>query len=430
MPISFKSLSGSSVIYQPIDTAGTYSLSTTIDAGVYKVTGDSSQTLTFKLKSALGHTFDAIIRGGYGRVYVPVSVTSIIAPAGTYPITLGFEKIAIPQPATPAAIFAWDSSNINNASGKYTFTLPSGASSAKVYWEDGTNELITSGVSVYPKSYVSSSGQTRTGIIVYKTLIGVESIGQSLTTSSSPSVVNFAAITASTNWTAPTGVTSVEFALVAGGGGGGNGGNSAGSGGGGGAGGLIYRNIATAVTPGTSYPVVIGSGGGSNTNGSNSTFLGYTAIGGGAGRYEANGNAGGSGGAAGGYASGTNWVGGAGTSGQGFAGGNHPNDYSRAGGGGSSSAGNTSNAGSGTDVAYFIASGTSTLIAGGGGGGYNNGLAAMAGAAGGGTGGGASAVGGNGTANTGGGAGGGGSNDSAPAGGTGGSGVLYIRYAA
>ena len=84
-----------------------------------------------------------------------------------------------------------------------------------------------------------------------------------------------------TNWIAPTGVTSVEALVVGGGGGGG-----VDDGGGGGAGGLIYTS-AFPVTPGTSYTVTVGAGGvgarsaQAATNGGNSVFSTLTAIGGG-----------------------------------------------------------------------------------------------------------------------------------------------------
>ena len=87
-----------------------------------------------------------------------------------------------------------------------------------------------------------------------------------------------------TTWRVPAGVTSVDVLVVGGGGPGGQGG-----GGGGGAGGLLYYQNQS-VTPLTSQAVVVGAGGigGTSTNqvwtnGGNSSFLGYTAIGGGRG---------------------------------------------------------------------------------------------------------------------------------------------------
>lgn len=435
MSISFKSLQGSSIFYQPIEAAGTYALSTTLEAGVYTVTGDSSQTLIFYVKNSSGYQFPLELRGGRGRVYVPINSTQIIAPSATYPITLGFEKISISTPATPSATFAWEATNYNNAKGSFAFSQPSGVVQTRVYWEDGTNEYVTSGQIISPKSLVYSMNQQRFPLVVQKNNIGIESKGQVVDTGMSTGVTTYMSFLSSGSWTVPTGVNSVKIALVAGGGGGGNGGNSAGSGGGGGAGGLIYNTAGIPVTPGTSYPIVIGAGGPSNTNGSNSTFAGLTAIGGGGGRYNTNANSGGSGGGAGGYGSGTNYVGGQGTAGQGNKGGdyNPGNQYMTVGGGGYGSAGSNSYSGSGgqggTGIDIATVFGSTKRIAGGGGGGATSGYGAASGTDGGGSGGSVN-VGNPGTANTGGGGGGGRDNGGAYAGGTGGSGALYISYVA
>lgn len=68
-----------------------------------------------------------------------------------------------------------------------------------------------------------------------------------------------------------------EFVMIGGGGGGGNFG-----GGGGGAGGLVYKNNIT-LTKGN-YTVIVGAGGGTSAFGSNTSFLSYTAYGGGPGQ--------------------------------------------------------------------------------------------------------------------------------------------------
>ena len=95
--------------------------------------------------------------------------------------------------------------------------------------------------------------------------------------------------TASGTWTAPTGVTQVEYLVVAGGGGGGM------AGGGGGAGGLLTAT-GLSVTPGTSYTVTVGAGGTGGTSysnsrtataGGNSVFSTITATGGGGDRASA-----------------------------------------------------------------------------------------------------------------------------------------------
>ena len=74
------------------------------------------------------------------------------------------------------------------------------------------------------------------------------------------------------SWTAPTGVTSVDYLVVAGGASGGWR-----VGGGGGAGGLL-QGTNLSVTPGTTYTITVGAGGAANTtpnngySGTNSTF--------------------------------------------------------------------------------------------------------------------------------------------------------------
>jgi hypothetical protein len=91
----------------------------------------------------------------------------------------------------------------------------------------------------------------------------------------------------STTWTAPAGVTSVEYLVVGGGGGAGNGYDNAG-GGGGGAG--MVLSGSTIVTPGNTYTVTVGAGGVGGANerannaglpGNNSVFDSITALGGG-----------------------------------------------------------------------------------------------------------------------------------------------------
>ena len=245
---------------------------------------------------------------------------------------------------------------------------------------------------------------------------------------------------------------SVEVLVVAGGGGGG--GSTAG---GGGAGGVIY-NSAYQLTSVADVTVTVGSGGvGSrknddgtpnNTNGNNSVFGLLTAIGGG---YGFSGgpsnsrlaNSGGSGGGAGFYGGNDILVNspGAGTSGQGFAGGtvvNYGFDWwGGAGGGGAGGEGaanvqNNSLRTGGPGLPFSI-SGTTTYYGGGGGGGcFGNGTGPSPGGQGGGGNGGdgLSFIATSGTINTGGGGGGSGYYQFGPnpSGGNGGSGVVIVRY--
>ena len=252
-----------------------------------------------------------------------------------------------------------------------------------------------------------------------------------------------------------------EVLLVAGGGAGGGGA------GGGGGGGLLVGTLN--LTPGQSYSIVVGAGGSGQTlaggstpaanDGSNSSAFDLTTIGGGGGgAYSTtadnqDGRAGGSGGGGGLNEVGASNAGGAGTAGQGFAGGNsnQPSSigYCAAGGGGAQAAGGDRvnlNAGAGGAGKLNSITGAALYWAGGGGGGASNGFGGNGGIGGGGggaggdiagTGGGSalnagangttSNVGGNGGANTGG--GGGGMSVSAVTSGSGGSGVCIIAYA-
>ena len=286
-----------------------------------------------------------------------------------------------------------------------------------------------------PTIYTNIIKWTNTGSQSYSVLSGV-----------TPTLTN-------TSWTCPTGVTQVEVLVVAGGGGGGSQ-----HGGGGGAGGVIYSS-ALSVTPTTVYTVTVGAGGaggatGGNagTNGSNSVFSSLTAIGGGGGGGWANGPAGASsvgrvGGSGGGGC--LIAVGGAGTDGQGFAGGTafggaggansaingYPNGG--AGGGGAGGVGTSLNygmyiSGAGGPGLCFNITGTNIWYGGGGSGGSHSpskpaGVTLGGGGAGG-LGNDASPTGDGwpGTAGTGG--GGGGSGASGSVGGAGGSGVVIIRY--
>ena len=266
----------------------------------------------------------------------------------------------------------------------------------------------------------------------------------------SDTIVSFTS-TGSTTWTCPTGITSVEVLVVAGGGAGGTS-NAAG----GGAGGLVYRPVYP-VTPTTVYTVVVGAG---NTNpiratvdsptykGGNSQFDALIGLGGG--------NGGGDdypgvpGGSGGGSADNPGMLGGTATQptsasgGYGFPGGNTVsyNNDGGTGGGGAGRAGRhhgeTPSYDGGTGLLFDI-SGTATFYAGGGGGfrrdvtGYAppqgsgnpvSGGSGRSGAGGRGGGGNADANGVAGGTNTGGGGGGSGPGT----GGNGGPGIVVLRY--
>lgn len=232
----------------------------------------------------------------------------------------------------------------------------------------------------------------------------------------------------------------VEVLVVAGGGGGS--GNFYDDGAGGGAGGLIY-NSAYQLTNAAAITVTIGAGGAASTggqggDGGNSIFGSLTAIGGGGGAaHRSSGRAGGSGGgSAGAYGDTDTTLGGAGTPGQGFAGGTSVyRSYAGSGGGGAGGVGGTSSegiGGNGANGQAYSISGTSTYYAGGGGGyGYSTNSTAIGGLGGGGNGGNPSPLAPTaGGTNTGGGGGGGRTSGQTPFVGTaaGGSGIVIVRY--
>ena len=238
----------------------------------------------------------------------------------------------------------------------------------------------------------------------------------------------------------------VEYLVVAGGGGGGSARFGSDSAGGGGAGGVLTGVLTVGRG---SLTVAVGAGGAGGllsadaggVNGGNSVFGSVTAIGGGGGGGVSTGalviadaKPGGSGGGAF-----QNGVGGAGTEGQGFAGGvgfSGPPPLSRGGGGGGGATEQGGDSqfdpavvgGKGGDGLVSTITGSSLTVGGGGGGGARSGTAGAGGAGGGGAG----SIGGAGfdaTVNTGGGGGGaGGDGTTGGDGGAGGSGIVIIRY--
>ena len=245
--------------------------------------------------------------------------------------------------------------------------------------------------------------------------------------------VSIVYIDATQGWLAYSGFTSnpttnysANYLVVAGGGGGG----ATAGGGGGGAGGLLAGSVS--LIAGTAYTITIGSGGAGSsvntatgTNGTNSSISAIaTAVGGGGGGANSTNNNGVSGGSGGG-GSNSGSVGGAATSGQGFAGGVGASGPSGAGGGGGGAIGGnpvSSTGGSGGVGATSTISGASVYYAGGGGGAGAT-TAGAGGSGGGGVGAGSGTAATSGTVNTGGGGGGGGT-----PGGNGGSGQVAIAY--
>ena len=235
-------------------------------------------------------------------------------------------------------------------------------------------------------------------------------------------------------WTAPPGIDSIDYLIVAGGGSGGRRDGGNGGAGGGGAGGMLNATNYSVVS-GVPYSIIVGAGGAGQTitaadgnNGQNSSFNGIEAIGGGGGAAVGTGAKNGGSGGGGDYLFVVGGVGGNGIPGQGYPGG-HGDDIQTAHGGGGGGAGGPGhdardrgvpdNGGIGRQSTI---TGTLRYYAGGGAGGYSDQ---------GGLGGGGNATGGiapfsgmNGT-------GGGGGNSYGAIGassGAGGSGVVIIRY--
>jgi len=202
--------------------------------------------------------------------------------------------------------------------------------------------------------------------------------------SSSGSTYNVLSFTAAgtCQWTVPSGVSTVEYLIVAGGGSGGDAGGNEG-GGGGGAGGVATNVGSTplSITPASSQSIVVGAGGQNNNNGENSSAFGEAVSGGGRGGYSVGdestyvGGDGGSGG--GGHGWGDPRDGGSGVPGEGNDGGQGP--HLSGGGGGGGAAGDGSNGsddegGAGGDGLSSSITGSSVTYAeGGDGGGEENG---------------------------------------------------------
>ena len=316
---------------------------------------------------------------------------------------------------------------------------PSSDSAATVAVQSAVHGSVTAGNVVTIK--VTNSDGKASGT-VNKTASSLPS-GGTITTSGGFRIHTF---TSSGTFVNTIANNSVQYLVIGGGASGGNAENFSVSGsGGGGAGG--YRSSVTGESSGggasaesaqtlsaSSFSVTVGGGGSSQTshangnNGSNSVFAGsstITSLGGGAGGGASNnGSSGGSGGGGGDSSNG-----GAGTSGQGFAGANFHSGGENIGGGGGGAGAAATNANGGVGVSSSI-NGSATFRGGGGGGaGRNNSNGGSGGNGGGGAG---TNHGGNtgtaGTANTGGGGGGTGAANGGTSG-AGGSGIVILRYA-
>jgi len=384
-----------------------------------------------RVNSGLTGTISAVVTGSAGLTQSGLGGTLVLSGANSYTGT--------------TTVSGGTTLNIRNNSALGSNTATTVASGGKLQLQGGIT--VGSGTTL-------TISQPTVSTFTYSSITNGTATTGTATSSGVYNLLTFTSI-ASSGTSASLNVTSagnIEYLVVGGGGGGGySGGNVGGGGGAGGfrtnvAGNVSGGNSATeaplTVATGTTT-VTVGAGGavGANavpgSNGGNSAFGSIISLGGGGGGSRGgttaalvNGQGGGSGGgAASKEDSQTPYgVGGAGTSGQGFNGGNYTNggDNGGGGGGGASGIGGTNQVG-GTGGAGLTSTitGAPVMLAGGGGGGHFNGGAIAGGAGGGGNGGGGNINATAGTANTGGGGGGGGRNNSA---GGGGSGTVILRY--
>jgi hypothetical protein len=329
-------------------------------------------------------------------------------------------SITVPNPPTGLG------ATPGNGQATISFTPGSDGGSAITnykYSTDGTNYIAISPADA--SSPITITGLTN-GTTYSITLKAVNAIGDSISSASvsvtpvDPFTIETFTTIGTTSWTAPLGITTVEY-LIVGGGGGGGGGYDTGGGGGGGGGMVLTGSLA--VTAGASYNIEVGAGGSASTNnyptvgetaggtGGNSIFATITALGGDGGSGSRT-QTGGSG--KGGDAQNSNVSSAVGGSG----GGNAGTSAGGSGGGGGGATGNGANgvAGSGglggTGLTSSISGSSITYGIGGSG---ARGSIATTGSAG--------------TANRGNGGGGGGfSSGGARNGGAGGSGIVILKY--
>ncbi len=344
----------------------------------------------------------------------PVEATECTIGGGSTPCTTITSAIEESLPAFP----------VDPISGYYTyesvdgtdFTISTTMSNEQTYsYNSETGFTIAAGGGIeYVSTCLANMGN---GIVCTETTDGSYIIYSFTYTSD----------TGITSWTVPEGVTALEYLIIGGGGSGGRRDDYA-SGGGGGAGGLLQG--ALSVTSGYEYDLKVGAGGtvpigtsgptSAGNPGSSSQFDTLIAAGGGGGGGKGAPTSGGSGGG------GSGWdykTGAAGTSQQGYAGGNG-DTYNGAGGGGANSIGSngSGNKAGGIGLQSSI-TGAAIYYAGGGGGGAAPSYGKSAGAGGTGGGGAGGIAGTNGL----GGGGGGGAQKSALSG-AGGSGIVIIRF--
>lgn len=377
--------SSETVVYgYPGAQSGTFALAAALDAGVYFIETDTTQSYTLALQnSTYTFKFTGTMRGGSGTIVAPYAVDQIIFPAGiTFPIGVKITKLSAPMiGAITSPAFSWDTPK---TTGDFTASaFPAGATGLGIWLNNGTFVSTSStstsqaNISIASPPLANASGVPM--LVAAKGADGNYGTGTLFTTGAVPTSTLTQSFTTSTTWTAPASI-NIELLVVAGGGGGSYT-NYAAAGGGSGGGGVRYF-ASYAVTAGTNYTVTVGAAGGNGSpgsNGGNSAFGAISATGGGRGggpNYSDNGAGGGSGG--GGCGTGnSSWAGGYGAAGnaggytpvEGYAGGNGQAGGPAGGGGGAGGAapGSGNNA-AGVGYTSSISGSSVTYSAGGTGG--------------------------------------------------------------
>jgi hypothetical protein len=276
---------GAVISWNPIPATGTYALQEPLDAGLYRVVTDTTQSIasaSVKILGSSGYQFGSIaIRGGLGYVAVADTAASFSVNAGTFPLLIGFEKLeTYALRSAPTNV----SADYTSASAPYTFTAsytaPPGAASIGIFWPNGTFTNYGAASGSFSGSLVGitpTSGSTVSFIIAASDANGIFGIGAS---ASEP--FPYYLFTSSGTYTPPPG-SSFADVWVAGGGGAGGGATSSYSRGGGGAAGTLVHSASVATS--ASVSVTIGAGGTANASGSGGTggassFGGVSASGG------------------------------------------------------------------------------------------------------------------------------------------------------
>lgn len=295
-----------SITVHPSNTAQSVCQGTALTALSVSASG-SSLTYQWYSNTTATTTGSTLITGATGTSYTPVSSTPselyyycvVTGTCGT--VT---SNISALRTVSATAVSGTASSADASLCSGGTTTLSLAGSTGTIQWQQSANGTsgwanVSGGAGATTASYTTPA---LTSTIYYRAVVtsGVCTAATSnvvtvsvttipAPTVSTPTIQSFTTLGATT-WTAPAGVTSVEYLVVGGGGGGANGFDN-GGGGGGGAGMVLTGRLA--VSPGTAYPIAIGDGGngGANTRtnnwgvaGENTVFSTVTALGGDRGR--------------------------------------------------------------------------------------------------------------------------------------------------